>query len=638
MSQIKLISLVIAAFLLLSFNPSMAATQTVAMSGGTVSHTENAAAVTGGYDAFNYEIDPLSFGALGDNPRWLRADILAAAYVPKGVLGSSQVTTIVDPADTNTKVISTAGITMPGAVPQTASTTLSVTAGGTVSADVHRTAINPVTDSSLLSYGYITSEAVLSTTVTQLPKIVGPIPCKETVNNIVGTANIQSGIGSADGLGSLTQAAFQDGASGLFSSNFDLTHAIGTGGPAKGKFTADASAQGTASYHAMSQIDDGPGSTSTYDVKGSVISTSALTASSAGLGGTIGGDWNPASFTTTMSQIDRPAIAFLSATSSVDVPSGRQESETEGYVTVGSKNAFASNLPTSITGDLTGSATASTSQALYTAEMGRSTLADLNLGHMDASASVYQGADEARGGAIADMDASIDPTGITVPHTSEGGLATGAMVSRSHDNAQKAFGTGFINDANWDASTTTEMDLAPSQVGGTSISGATGTVQPGFDGMGAGTFLQFRKTLPASASSAYGSRATWQENPANPLLPVATAGTIFATQIVGPAVNGASSNDGSGVYSDIENANAHVDYNTVGPILVTPGQIDTSIASQTDLKWVDGTNGQFWNGQGFGPINVQSIGNLIYFGPTQVPIGTVNERTTTTLFGTTNNN
>ena len=633
MNLSKLLITSVVMSLLLTSIPSLATT--VAM-GGTQSLVNSNAALAGAYQAFNFQ----TAAPLAINPiytRWLRADILAAAYVPANRLGSAEVNILVSPAVTNTQTIATAGL--PPITPETATTTLRTTAGGQVTARASKTTANGL-DTDVLSYAYIHSDARLVTNA------IAVLPLDEDFVSVNGQAFIRSGIGSTNPTGPTvpsTQAQFQTNIDNFIQNVLVFNNYV----PATavhGQFSADAYADGQASYDASTIILTGVDTGNRYQAAGSIASTTSMEATNEGTTGLIGGDQSiTGPVFIAAGWANGAALAELLASSSV-ARTGAANSIAQGYVAVAAQRDFGGNGASDIYGsaDSNGVSASTVEVALAGVPLSRGTTAFFE-GSLTGDAHAYRGADESKAYSIANANSIIGPTA----HTSTYNLNAGAYSRRTGYLATKSGAEAFSNEAYLLATTAYDNGgtgitppTAP-RVGGTSAEISTDSIS-GLSGIGAGSFLQFAKNGAAYGTVDITGNAIWNEaNEAVPGLPLATTTSNINTVILGPKPVGASTDDGSGVYASV-GTYLQSNYNTWLPWLgqVTtaydPGQVSTSIGSREDLKWVDGTNSNQFNGPGFSFTAPSYEGSGVTTGPTVIPITNPVQRQTTTTLNTVN--
>jgi hypothetical protein len=595
MNQVRLITISVAFLLLLSCGIALGSIESM---GGVLSQTADSGGVAGAIQQYSINnANPTLGDPAGDYNRWLRADALATAYIPATQKGSAHVEITVP--DT-TKTVS--GNLLRPTLTDKDAYSMSLITGGGVSADVKRDTIN-TGDSGVLSYAYLFADAKLRTQWDHSNT--------ETFTSLGGDAGLDTGI--ATGYAAPTDALPNHGA----------TFATGV---VKGQFTSEAFASGHAGYVASQSIVTATAADEKlYSTEGTVSGTSSLEATNSGKG-EIGGDQT--AFNGVLTTWTQPAVSFLAADSDV-MATGDQNSYAHSGIFVAARRPsglLGSSAGTSeIFGTASGSMNAASSNGAVTQITDTSATADVT---MNADAKAYLSNDDAKTAAYLSSYATI----VGNDHDSNDVAFTKAYSKRTTTGTPKAGAETFITNAVWNANT--GLDIAGvnpnlDKVGGTSISGKTGSVQ-GQNGIGAGSFLLAPKNGPAYASFLTQSEASWDSAATE----TADVSSETHGNMLGPKPAGANTNDGTGIYAAIVNRNQKVDYNTGGTTVpFVPKVLSTAVASETDLMWTDGTNQLAYNGPGYissGPVYVGGTGTIV--GPnTQASSSVVQRQTDTTL-------
>jgi len=180
------------------------------------------------------------------------------------------------------------------------------------------------------------------------------------------------------------------------------------------------------------------------------------------------------------------------------------------------------------------------------------------------------------------------------------GYATRKNAGSDSSGADRVWGEAFIGTGSWnaDATHTTAVSGSSDDVDTyAAVSGELGTItDPTIaSGMGAGTFLQYKKNGPASSE-------LYLTQSADSYIDGSKHTKILGyADISGPKAEslGSSSWDGSGVYGAFENLNAESSRDIASYYDPTSGSISVNQGEVKSYMWVDGTNDLMYNGPGF---------------------------------------
>jgi hypothetical protein len=483
-------------------------------------------------------------------------------------------------------------------------------------------------DTGVTSYAYLFADTKLTTNLANGAN-------GETFNTLGGEAGLDTGI-----TGSTISTASAD------YNVFPNRQVFLAASPVQGQFTAGAFASGQAGYTATQAIVPASAASDLlYGVNGMVSGTVSLEATNTGKGIIAGaqGSGSTLEFNHDLTGPEtKGAEAFMYANSN---PTGSttssQFSQASSGISVAARRPIGFIGNTAGTSEIFGTAKGSVDAATHDASVTQVTSTSASVDTtMNADAKAYLPNDDAKAMSYISSKSSIGEYGTGI-HDSRDLVFTEAYSKRTTTTTGTKTGAeAFITNAVWNAETDLLKEGADTSIvfndktGGTSLSGETGTIS-GLTGIGAGSFLLKSKNGPAFAEFKTGSNAQWDSADPIPTTGQTTSQTDVGN-MVGPQPAGANTNDGTGIYAAILNRNQKTDYNTGGnTVAFVPKEISTSIGSEADLMWTDGTNSLAFNGPGFlttGPVYVGGTGSTN--GPTTSSGYSVLQRTVDTGFGT----